>query len=106
MSQRTPAHEEPPLPVLIGNNKPIREPLIEGPCTFYYRLSYRRRFLRDLKLVPPVLLVLLPAICFSPRPAQILFAICLAVCVLASAISLSYNYLHWQKEKRAAAQNQ
>lgn len=89
-----------PLPVLAGNPPPAKPELIDqGFCLLYYRLSYRRRFWRDIFFTPLTLILpFLPFSAVSYLERVLLFALMVAITVG----SAWYNYDQWQKTKQVA----
>lgn len=88
----------PPLPVLTGARPGDEGLLDEGPCLFYYRLSYRRRFLRTLYFAPlNVAFLILPM-----RPPWSEWRLVLFVlAMVGSAVQAGIEYRRWQQRKRA-----
>jgi hypothetical protein len=85
----------------------------QGPCFIYWRLSYRRRFLRDRWSLPASLLFLVllmlsgvPRL-FAERvglPWQDRWGWWYVVgCAVLSLFQTAYNYARWQREARRAA---
>lgn len=62
----------------------------------YWKLSYRRRFIRTLWLIPIVLLASL-FICYNAKSIFITVTI-ISILVVMGAIQLIYNYKKYQKE--------
>lgn len=87
-----------PLPVLVGNRSPQQSGLIdEGFCLEYFRLSYRRRFWRDITGAPIVILLLFTPLFRASNTERILL---IALSVIVTIGMAYYNYHHWQKTKR------
>ena len=69
-----------------------------GPCHNYWRLSYRRKFIRTLWMVPFAIAVVLGAVAFNWRPLGIppwAFAVLFTFMFVAQ---VGYNYVRWKAE--------
>lgn len=83
-----------PPPVLTGT-QPDQDLVDEGFCYLYWRLSYRRRFIRTLWATPLNLgIFLLPASEYPFRVRLVLFILSL----VGSAWQAIYNYRKWQAQ--------
>lgn len=88
--------QDPPLPVLQGIPQTKEGLIDEGFCLLYYRLSYRRRFLRDLKLTPLCFIIFvlpqIPGFYLTPASRFGTFLFLLMV----SGVSAIYNFRKWK----------
>ena len=79
----------------MANGSDVRRPqgVDEGFCLGYYRLSYRRKFIRTLwgMLFAPILLFL------ASLPHRELW---FAAAILTGILQAIYNYWKWQTEEK------
>jgi hypothetical protein len=69
-----------------------------GHCFSYFRLSYRRKFLRTLMLAPVFwLLVFMPSGWIFPGLSGWMAALMLQAL---SGLQAGYNYVRWRREER------
>lgn len=76
------------------------EKVDKGSCFIYWKLSYRRKFIRTLWMMPiavvatAILFILEPFIAFGIINSHILGVLVISV----SVIQLAYNYIRWKRE--------
>jgi hypothetical protein len=71
----------------------------KGQCLSYWQLSYRRRWVRDLSLLPP-LLVLNAVIMSAQQSSSSRATGSFALLLLVFAASASYNLYRWNRDER------
>ncbi len=64
----------------------------------YWKLSYRRKFIRTLWMIPFVLLAIVN-ISFNHEFTTFIKAFLILILLISEVIQLIYNYRHYQKEK-------
>lgn len=70
----------------------------KGFSLSYWKLSYRRKFIRTLWMLPICIVVLVFFYLSSPQDTLVLGILVLALIV--SIIQLVYNYVKWKAEER------
>jgi hypothetical protein len=69
-----------------------------GFCLNYWKLSYRRKFIRTLWVLLVTVVAALSIAAILPHVRTVGWSIFLAVCVVASIGQAVYNYMQWQGE--------
>ncbi|WP_164667318.1 ATPase [Virgibacillus doumboii] len=80
---------------VINRNKQKTD---KGVKANYFRLSYRRKFVRTLWTVPVSLLLLIAAL-FLVQFSWTLKIIIIVLSVVAFALQASYNYIMWKRHE-------
>lgn len=70
----------------------------KGRRIFYYKLSYRRKMIRDLWTIPPAYLFLGVVLYFTPVGLGFKLLVMGALIVL-GALNVCYNYYMWKKSE-------
>lgn len=69
----------------------------------YWKLSYRRKFLRTLWMTPIIIAAIILIYFYNSNGLYLIVA-CLAF--VSFIVQLAYNYIKWQAEKRNGDHNQ
>lgn len=70
----------------------------KGFSLSYWKLSYRRKFIRTLWMLPVCLIALVLIYLLDPAATSVLGI--LVIALIASVIQLVYNYVKWKAEER------
>ena len=69
----------------------------EGNQVVYWKLSYRRKFIRTLWLIPFIILVLIALFVILDNPALVVgYAVLM---IIATGLQLLYTYRRWKREE-------
>lgn len=70
----------------------------KGLVWSYWKISYRRKFIRTLWMIPFLVLAIV-IISYSHKYTTFIKAFLILILLIIEAIQLIYNYRHYQKEK-------
>lgn len=79
----------------------MKNKIDKGFCFSYWRLSYRRRFLRTLWMTPLVLLV--PFYAYAQMRSVSLAVVVALVLLIVYGLQLTWNYRAWKREEQDEA---